>query len=91
MLRLSCGVALGAGDAVALPTVAVGWSLQEWAIHKYLLHGFEVMKSPESKRLRALLHLAFVYLLSRVFVDRNGHRGLPVAIIALKLLGVVLM
>lgn len=40
--RMSCGAALGPADAVAVPVVAVGWSFQEWAIHKYLLHGLEV-------------------------------------------------
>lgn len=41
---LWCGEAtpLGLADAVAVPVVAVGWSFQEWAIHKYLLHGLEV-------------------------------------------------
>lgn len=41
---LWCGDAdpLGLADAVAVPVVVVGWSFQEWAIHKYLLHGLEV-------------------------------------------------
>ncbi|CAN0430885.1 unnamed protein product, partial [Scytosiphon promiscuus] len=29
---------LGLADAAAVPVVAIGWSFQEWAIHKYLLH-----------------------------------------------------
>ncbi|CAM9754519.1 unnamed protein product [Choristocarpus tenellus] len=32
---------LGVADAMALPVVAAGWSIQEWAIHRFLLHGFE--------------------------------------------------
>lgn len=40
--RVCCGATLGLTDAVAVPVVAVGWSFQEWAIHKYLLHGLEV-------------------------------------------------
>lgn len=39
--RLTSAVPLGAGDAIAVPLVVVGWSLQEWALHKYLLHGFQ--------------------------------------------------
>lgn len=31
-------------DALAVPVVAVGWSFQEWAIHKYLLHGLKVKR-----------------------------------------------
>lgn len=44
---LWCGdtAPLGLADAVAVPVVAVGWSFQEWAIHKYLLHGLEVCTS----------------------------------------------
>eukprot|EP00752_Nemacystus_decipiens_P011933 g10583.t1 len=40
---LWCGDAapLGLADAVAVPIVAVGWTFQEWAVHKYLLHGLE--------------------------------------------------
>ncbi|CAM9582699.1 unnamed protein product, partial [Ectocarpus sp. 6 AP-2014] len=40
---LLCGETspLGLADAAAVPVVAVGWSFQEWAIHKYLLHGLE--------------------------------------------------
>ncbi|CAN0571037.1 unnamed protein product, partial [Ectocarpus sp. 12 AP-2014] len=36
---LLCGATspLGLADAAAVPVVAVGWSFQEWAIHKYLL------------------------------------------------------
>ncbi|CAN0432496.1 unnamed protein product, partial [Hapterophycus canaliculatus] len=36
---LLCGGAapLGLADAAAIPIVGVGWSFQEWAIHKYLL------------------------------------------------------
>lgn len=44
---MSCDAALGPADAVAVPAVAVGWSFQEWAIHKYLLHGFEVTIASE--------------------------------------------
>jgi len=46
MRVLLCGDAdpLGLADAVAVPVVAVGWSFQEWAIHKYLLHGLEVRR-----------------------------------------------
>lgn len=40
--RVSCGAALGPADAAAVPVVAAGWSFQEWAIHKHLLHGLEV-------------------------------------------------
>lgn len=40
--RLCCDDALGLTDAAAVPIVAAGWSLQEWAIHKYLLHGMKV-------------------------------------------------
>lgn len=40
--RVCCGDGLGAADAVVVPLVAAGWSFQEWAIHKYLLHGLEV-------------------------------------------------
>ena len=42
-MRVSCDSAFGPADAAALPAVAVGWSFQEWAIHKYLLHGLEVI------------------------------------------------
>lgn len=43
-LGLLIGARLGLGvwslsEAVAVPLVAVGWVLQEWAIHKFLLHG----------------------------------------------------
>lgn len=43
---LLCGATspLGLADAAAVPVVAVGWSFQEWAIHKYLLHGLEVKR-----------------------------------------------
>lgn len=40
--RLCCDDALGLTDAAAVPIVAAGWSIQEWAIHKYLLHGMKV-------------------------------------------------
>lgn len=40
--RLSCDGALSLADAAAVPIVAVGWSFQEWALHKYILHGAEV-------------------------------------------------
>lgn len=45
--RMSCDAALGPADAVAVPVVVVGWSFQEWAIHKYLLHGLEVTIASE--------------------------------------------
>lgn len=40
---MSCDAALGPADAAVVPLVVVGWSFQEWAIHKYLLHGLEVI------------------------------------------------
>ncbi|CAM9556520.1 unnamed protein product, partial [Discosporangium mesarthrocarpum] len=40
LVRISASP-LSITDALAVPVVAVGWSFQEWAIHKYLLHGFK--------------------------------------------------
>ena len=40
--RLCCDAEFSFADTVAVPIVALGWSFQEWAIHKYLLHGVEV-------------------------------------------------
>lgn len=60
-IRASCGAPIGWADAAALPLVAVGWAFQEWAIHKYLLHGLEVTTRPFGFRLGDFVLRCFLF------------------------------